>query len=87
MPAGVSFSTTASRAASTAAICAITSSSLSTSRSMRECAAAGIFPPPVWLPKIGQLLATVAAKALEVDNAQGRQNPVDPIQKRAALAE
>jgi hypothetical protein len=41
--AGVSFSTTASRAASTAAICAITSSSLSTSRSKRECAAAGIF--------------------------------------------
>ena len=43
--AGVSFATTASRAASTAAICAITSSSLSTSRSMRES------PPPVSSPR------------------------------------
>ncbi len=31
--------------------------------------------PPVWLPKIGQLLATVAAKALEVDNAQVAKIP------------
>ena len=41
----------------------------------------------VRLPKIVQLLATVAAKALETDNAQGRQDPLNPVQKGSSLAD